>query len=268
MKIALITGVSSGIGRSTAMDMARQGYHVVAAGRSEERTMGTVGAIRGGDGSAEYLQLDLASLASSEKAARAFVDSGRPLDVLINNAGVGGVRGLTDDGFEIHFGVNHLGHFALTHHLRPSFRPGTRVVVVSSEAHRHAHGVDFDKVRRKTGITNLLGAYGVSKLANILFARRLAHLHPDLGAYSVHPGVADTNIFPAVVKPFLRNMETPEEAAQTSVWCATSNQVADHSGLYYSRMRVRDPSPVAQDDDLAAELWHRSGAWCGIDTPG
>lgn len=264
MKIAMITGPSSGIGKATALEIAKRGYHVVAAGRSQDRTMEVVETIRRDDGSAELVHLDLASLASSAKTARTFVQSGRSLDLLINNAGVGAVRGLTEDGFEIHFGVNHLGHFMLTHHLQPSFRPGTRIVVVSSEAHRHVNAIDFDKVRQKTGLLDVLAAYGVSKLANILFARHLAQIRPEWRTYSVHPGMADTNIFPAVVKPFLRNMEKPDEAAQTSVWCATSDQVADQSGHYYARRSIREPSAVAKDGQLAAELWRRSEEWCGI----
>jgi retinol dehydrogenase 12 len=264
MKIAMITGPSSGIGRATALEMAKRGWHVVAAGRSEERTTEVVETIEQIGGSAEYLHLDLASLESAATAARAFVDSGRFLDVLINNAGVGTVWGRTVDGFEIHFGVNHLGHFMLTHHLRPSLAPGSRIVMVSSEAHRGAKGINFEKQRRTTGWFEVLTAYNVSKLANILYARHLAERSPNWRTYSLHPGMADTKIFPALVKPFLGELETPEEAARTSLWCATSAEVADHSGLYYSRMAVRDPSPVAQNEDLAAELWHRSEEWCGV----
>jgi NAD(P)-dependent dehydrogenase (short-subunit alcohol dehydrogenase family) len=264
MKIALITGVSSGIGLATALEMGDLGYHVVAAGRSEERTRATVDDIVAGGGSAEFLHLDLASLDSCREAARQFVESSRELDVLINNAGVGGVRGLTEEGFEIAFGVNHLGHFMLTHHLRPSFRPRTRVVVVSSEVHRRADGIDFDRVRKKTGPLGGWSEYGVSKLANVIFARWLAKLEPDLRCYSLHPGVADTNIFPTIAKPFFRNRKPAHEAARTSLWCATSEEVAEHSGLYYSDMRTREPSAAALDDELANELWRRSEEWCGV----
>lgn len=264
MKIAMVTGPSSGIGRATAIEMARRGYHVVAAGRSEERTTRVVHEIRAGGGAAEYLHLDLASLQSCTDAAETFMQSDRSLDVLISNAGVGGVRGQTEDGFEIAFGVNHLGHFLLTNHLLPALAERGRVVVVSSEVHRSAKGIDFDAVREKTGLLGGWSEYAVSKLANILFARELARLQPGIRTYSLHPGVADTNIFPAIAKPFFRNKRPPEEAAQTSVYCATSDEVADQSGLYYSRMMPRVPSEVAQDDHLAAELWGRSAEWCGI----
>lgn len=245
--------------------MATRGYHVIAAGRSEERTTAVVDLIAKDGGSAEYLQLDLASLSSSRAAAQAFERSQRPLDVLINNAGVGGVSGLTEDGFELHFGVNHLGHFMLTHHLRRTFRPGTRIVVVSSEAHRHARDIDYERVRRKNSILKIWSDYAVSKLANIAFARKLAELQPDWCTYALHPGVVDTNIFPALVKPlFIRNGLTPEQGALTSVWCATSPEVVNHSGSYYSHMAPRDPSQTALNDTLADELWERSEQWCRV----
>jgi retinol dehydrogenase-12 len=260
----MVTGASSGIGSATAVELSARGYHVVAAGRSEERTMPVVDGIVDDGGSAEFLHADLASLESARGAARLFESTGRVLDVLVNNAGVGGGRGLTDDGFEIHFGVNHLGHFMLTHHLRRTFRPGTRIVVVSSEAHRRADGIDFDAVQRRT--RSLVGwkEYGVSKLANILFVRELAKRQPDWHAYAVHPGMTNTGIFPGFVKPFFRNLNTPEEGAETVVWCATSDEVANQSGLYYSRKKVWEPSDVALDDELAAELWRRSEEWCGV----
>jgi retinol dehydrogenase 12 len=215
-------------------------------------------------GSAEFLPLDLASLASAAAAAKAFLADGRQLDILIANAGVGGRWGTTQDGFEIHFGVNHLGHFMLTHHLRPSFRSGSRIVVVSSEAHRRADGIPFDRLQRRTRSPGGLPEYGVSKLANVLFARHLARLEPGLRTYSLHPGVVDTNIFPALASPFFRGKITPEEGAETSVWCATTPELDDETGGYYSRMRPREPSHVAQDDALAEELWERSAAWCSI----
>jgi NAD(P)-dependent dehydrogenase (short-subunit alcohol dehydrogenase family) len=260
----MITGPSSGIGRATAIEMGRLGFHVVAAARSEERTRPVIDQIQADGGSADYLHLDLTSLASAQGAAREFEDTGRRLDVLINNAGVGGTRGVTEDGFEIHFGVNHLGHFMLTHHLRRTFESRARIVVVSSEAHRGANGIDFNKVQERGNWLRSWSAYGVSKLANILFAKRLAELQPDWRTYSLHPGVVNTNIFPAGTGILFRNRLTPEEGARTSIWCATSPDLADQSGRYYSHQQEREPSAIARDDDLATELWRRSELWCGL----
>ena len=264
VRIAMVTGVSSGIGTATATAFARLGYHVVAAGRSEERTEPVVGQIRANGGSAEFLDLDLASLDSAREAAHRFLATGRTLDVLVDNAGVGGVRGITNDGFEIHFGVNHIGHFMLTRHLEPAFRKGSRIVVVSSEVHRRATGIDWERVQKKSRSIAGFTEYGISKLCNILFARRLAQLHPEWNTYSLHPGTVDTNIFPAFARPFFRNRLTPEEGAETSIWCATAPDISDQSGLYYSRKRVWEPSATALDDDLARELWDRSERWCGL----
>lgn len=261
----MITGPSSGIGRATAIELAGLGYHIVAAGRSEERTQPVVSLIENGGGSADFLHLDLASLDSARLAAARFEETGRDLDVLINNAGVGVLRGTTDDGFEIHFGVNHLGHFMLTYGLRSSFAPGARIVQVSSAAHFNAPGIDFDRLQGRT--KSLLGwnEYGISKLANVLFIRELARRRPEWRAYAVHPGMTDTNIVPRWIRPFIRSrLFTPEQGAETVVWCATSPDVKHESGSYYRNKESRPPSEVAQDDDLAKRLWERSERWCGV----
>ena len=150
MRAALVTGPSSGIGRVTSLELGRKRFHVVAAGRSEERTSSVIDSIREEGGSAEFLHLDLASLESAREAACTFGDSGRRLDVLVNNAGVGATRGITADGFEVNFGVNHLGHFMFTHHLRPTFWSGTRIVQIASAVHFRADGIDFDRLQRRS----------------------------------------------------------------------------------------------------------------------
>ncbi|HXV71393.1 MAG TPA: SDR family oxidoreductase [Acidimicrobiia bacterium] len=265
MRTAMVTGASSGIGKATALALAGSGYHVVVAGRSRERTVPIVDKMRTEGGSGEFLHLDLASLQSVRQAARVVVDTGRTLDVLVNNAGVGVGRGATEDGFQIQFGVNHLGHFLLTHELQRSFRPGTRIVQVSSAAHFNADGIDFERVVAPT--RSLFGwrEYGVSKLANVLFVREMARRHPEYRVYAVHPGMTDTGIIPGWVRPFVRRrLFTPEQGAETVIWCATSDHVEDQTGLYYRRKESRSPSEPAQDDDLARELWTRSERWCGL----
>lgn len=263
--IALITGPSAGIGRAAALELATRGLHIVAAGRSSERTRPVVDAIVANGGSAEYLQVDLASLSSVREAAEAFESTDRSLDVLVNNAGIGVARGKTEDGFEIHFGVNHLGHFMLTHGLRRSLMPASRIIQVTSAAHFNAEGIDFEDMQRST--KSLFGwkEYGVSKLANVLFARELARRQPDWRTYAVHPGMTNTNIFPRLIRPLLRSrLRSPEQGAETVIWCAVSSDVGDESGLYYRRKESRPPSDVAQDDSLACELWARSESWCGV----
>lgn len=261
MRTAVVTGASSGIGRETALALAHQGFHVVAAGRSEARTLPVVKTIVSGGGSSEFVALDLSSLRATAAAARAL--SGRRIDVLVNNAGVGLARGVTADGFEVHFGVNHLGHFLLTELLGPSLATDARVVTVASDAHRRARGIDFGKVVGRT--RSLLGweEYGVSKLANILFSRELARRMPESRSYAVHPGLVDTAIIPGWVRPFVRrHMLPPAWGARPVVWCASSPDIAAETGLYYTQEGAKEPSPAAQDDDLAADLWERSSAWC------
>ena len=265
MSVAMVTGPNSGIGLVIARSLAERGYHVVAAGRSEQRIAPVVAEIKDSGGSAEFLHLDLATLDSAKAAAVAFEKTGRTLDVLVNNAGIGvNRRGLTKDGFDVHFGINHLGHFMLTHHLQRTFRPGTRIVQVASSVHDRAEGIDFDRVQRKSSVGGLR-EYAVSKLANVLFVREMARREPDWRLYAVHPGLVNTKLIPGIVRVFYRSqMLTPSQGADTPLWCATSDDVADESGNYYAKRKARTPSPVALDDDLAAELWRRSELWCGV----
>jgi NAD(P)-dependent dehydrogenase (short-subunit alcohol dehydrogenase family) len=263
MLTAMVTGASSGIGRATSLELGRRGYHVIAAGRSPRRVGRVVAAIIEGGGSAEPSIFDLGSLVSTAEAAERLADLGRDLDVLVNNAGVGGERGVTDDGFEIHFGVNHLGHFLLTRQLAASLRTGSRVVTVSSEMHRRVDGVDFEALIGPGRSFLGLREYAVSKLANILFTRELARLRPDLACHAVHPGLANTRIIPGYLRPFLAlRILTAEEAADTVLWCVTSVETAAESGRYFSRREAHQPSPAARDEGLASELWHRSEIWC------
>jgi retinol dehydrogenase 12 len=268
MGLAMVTGPTSGIGRAVAKELSRLGHHVIAAGRSKGKVDEVVGEIVAAGGSAEALIVDLASLTSVRDAAGDFVASGRQLDVLVNNAGVAVARGATADGFEIQFGVNHLGHFMLTRQLGPAFGAGSRVVQVSSNMHYRAKAIDFERVTNRTRSTFGVPEYGVSKLANVLFVRELSRRHPELDVYAVHPGTVNTGIFPWYVRPFLRGLLTPEEGADTVVWCATAPGLVGKSGGYYARRTERVPSDVALDDHLAAELWWRSEEWCRSVAPG
>lgn len=234
-----------------------------AAGRSEARIEPVVESIRAAGGSAEFVELDLASMTSVREAAESVAESGRSLDLLVNNAGIGvNRRGVTEDGFEVHFGINHLGHFLLTRELLPRLSPGARVVSLASAVHFRANGIDFERMRRPTRLVGL-AEYAVSKLANVLFIRELARRHPELRAYAVHPGLVRTPLIPAPYRLLSgRRMLTPEQGADTVLWCATAPEVGDESGHYYQNRAMTPPSAPAQDDDLARELWDRSERWC------
>jgi retinol dehydrogenase 12 len=266
----LVTGANAGIGYATARELARRGGRVHLGCRSLAKGEAAVAAITDATGSDQVrlLLLDLADLASVRKAADEFIRLGEPLHVLINNAGVGGARGRTADGFEIHFGINHLGHFALTMALLPLLTDSSpaRIVNVASDAHYQARGIDFEGLRNRTkGITGLR-EYAVSKLCNVLFAAELARRQTGTGvtAYSLHPGVVASEIWRRVPWPartiMTRRMLTIEQGARTSLYCATSPEVAGESGKYYDNCRAAEPSKVATPE-LAARLWEYSARW-------
>ena len=272
----LVTGGNTGIGRATATALAAAGGRVYITSRSAEAGAAAVDAITSAAGSQTVwlLPLDLASLASVRDCAAAFLARDEPLHVLVNNAGVGGQRGKTAEGFELHFGVNHLGHFALTMLLLDRLKAsgsgagqGARVVTVSSDAHYGAPGIDFDAVRRSTPSFTGQREYAVSKLCNVLFTQELSRRAGDVSSYALHPGVVASDIWRRVPWParaiIKRRMLTVEQGAVTSLYCATSPAVAAESGLFYDKCAVRAPSKVATPE-LAGLLWKHSTEWTGL----
>jgi NAD(P)-dependent dehydrogenase (short-subunit alcohol dehydrogenase family) len=266
----LVTGGNTGIGRATAAGLAGRGGRVWIAARSPAKGEAAVAEIKAstGNGSVFFLPLDLADLDSVRACSAAFLALGESLHVLVNNAGVAGRRGLTKQGFELTFGVNHLGHFALTNALLDCLTGSApaRVVTVSSDAHYSAKGIDFEALRRPArGVTGL-PEYAVSKLANVLFTQELARRTAGTGVttYALHPGVVASDIWrrvPWPVRPLItRRMLSVTEGAATSLYCATSPDVAQDSGLFYDKCAQRAASAVATPE-LAAELWKRSQTW-------
>ncbi len=271
-RVALVTGANSGIGRVTAIELALQGWHVFLACRDAGKTdevLREIAQRSGGTARAEFIALDLGDLGSVRQCAQAFNARGLPLHVLVNNAGLGGQKGFTPSGFELAFGVCHVGHFLLTQLLLDRLKQAapSRVVVVASRAHRHARGIDFAAVRQPTRSAGGLMEYSVAKLANILFAAELGRRLAGTGVstYALHPGVVATNVWrslpwplDALVKLF---MIDSEEGAKTTLYCATSDDVANQTGLYYVKSAVARPTPVAQDAALAQALWTASEGW-------
>lgn len=265
----LITGSSAGIGKVTAQTLAGRGGRVILANRSEAKTRPLLDAIRAAGGDADYLHLDLSSLASVRRCAEDFLARGEALHVLINNAGVAGVRGLSVDGFQLTFATNHLGPFLLTRLLLPKLRerPGARVVNVASRAHARVLRLDFARVRRRERPTGFL-EYSESKLCNVLFTAELARgeAGPEVHSYALHPGVIASEVWrevPWPVRPLMMwRMKTPEQGAVASLRCAASPEVADDDGLYYGEDGLARPcSKLARDPKLARELWDRSVEW-------
>ena len=268
----LITGASNGIGRATAVELARRGARVYMACRSVDRAAPVLDEITAavGPGRAEVIPLDLGDLASVRAGAEQFLAANESLDVFIANAGVAGLRGTTPSGFELAFGTNHVGHFLLTSLLLDRLRASApaRVVVVASVGHFQATGIDWDAVRRPTRSFTGLPEYAVSKLANVLFAQELARRFDAEGApvtsYAVHPGAIASNIWKRVPWPFRSAvhlfMRSVEEGAETSLYCATEPGLAAETGGYYDSS-ARVPASRVATPELAAELWKRSEEW-------
>jgi retinol dehydrogenase 12 len=266
----LVTGGNTGIGRATAAALAQRGGRVYVAGRSRAKGEEAAASIRASSGNEAvwFLPLDLADLNSVRSCASDFLARREPLHVLVNNAGVAGQRKLTRQGFELMFGVNHLGHFALTNALLGCLAASApaRVVTVASDAHYNAKGIDFGVLRRPArGITGL-NEYAVSKLCNVLFSAELARRMTGTGVttYALHPGVVASDIWrrvPWPVRPIIqRRMLSVTEGAATSLYCATSPDVAEASGRFYDKCAERAASPVATPE-LGRELWQRSQSW-------
>jgi NAD(P)-dependent dehydrogenase (short-subunit alcohol dehydrogenase family) len=237
----------------------------VLACRSAERARAVIEQVEAAPGPAHAVavSLDLADLASVRACAAAVVAGGEPIHVLINNAGVAGVRGATAQGFELGFGVNHLGHFLLTRLLLDGLgdRAPGRVVNLASKAHHGAKGLDWDALQRPTRTRTGLVEYQVAKLCNVLFTRELARRGTETVA--VHPGVIASGIWRPVPWPLrplaTRFMGTPEAGARATLRWA-SGALGVQSGSYIDVDREAEPSPLVTDE-LAAGLWRRSEAW-------
>jgi retinol dehydrogenase 12 len=266
----LITGANTGIGRATTEALADRGATVYMACRSEAgaRPVRDAIATATGNQNLHLLSLDLADLASVRACADAFLQTGAPLHVLVNNAGLAGKRGMTASGFELAFGTNHVGPFLLTSLLLDRLRSSApaRIVTVSSEGHYRVDGIDYDAVRSPTRTRTAFHEYCVSKLANVLHSQELGRRLEGSGVttYSLHPGTIASDVWrevPWPIRPLLKlRMRSPAEGAKTSVYCATAPEVAGDTGLYYDDCRRKEPSRHATPE-RAAELWERSEEW-------
>ena len=268
-RICLVTGATRGIGRATAEALAKSGAHVLLHGR-DSASVGAVCREMIRYGQVDGVVGDLSSLAAVRKLATDVATQYPRLDVLVNNAGTGTRRRQTTvDGYERTFAINHLAPFLLTNLLleRLKAAKAARVVTVSSMAHRGAT-LDFDDLNWEQRKFRGLGAYGASKLANILFTLELANRLAGSGvtANCLHPGVVATNIFTAfggrtgkvftvLLRPF---MLSPADGAKTSVYLASSPEVASVTGKFFDKCREVQPTPAAQDAAAAKRLWEIS----------
>jgi len=269
-RIILVTGATDGIGKQTAIDLAKQGAHVIVHGRHPEKVEATRQAVeKAGAAKADGVVFDLASFASVRKGAEEITKRVDRLDVLVNNAGVFmNERVLTQDGIETTFQVNHLSPFLLTRLLIDTVLkgPGARVVNVSSIAHRRGR-LSLEDLQRERGFDGYT-AYAQSKLANVLFTLEFANRFPPerITANALHPGVVGTKLlregFGAV------GSDSLEEGAQTSVYLATSPEVEGVSGNYFVQCKQGDMALQALDSHGRKQLWQMSEQLTGARASG
>ncbi len=266
-KIVVMTGATSGLGAAAAATLARQGARLIIVARDPVRAEATLSAIRkaGPNQTHGAVLGDLSLLAEMKRVGAKIAVAEPKIDLLINNAGaIFTKREETADGLERSFATNHMAYFVLTNALLPSLKaaPGARIVSTASGAH-YAGRIDFDDLQLKHGYSTF-GAYGASKLCNILFTRELARRLTGAGvtANCHHPGFVATRfaannglvaqLAMAIGSPFALS---PKKGARTLLYLATSPEVAQSSGLYFDRCKPATPSAAAQDDAVAARLW-------------
>ncbi|XP_020974822.1 short-chain dehydrogenase TIC 32, chloroplastic isoform X6 [Arachis ipaensis] len=265
---AIVTGATSGLGLETTRVLALRGVHVVMAVRNVESGTKVKETILKEIPSAkiDVMELDLCSMASVRKFASDYISSERPLNILINNAGVMATPfQLSQDNIEMQFATNHLGHFLLTNLLLQTMKKTVReckregrIVILSSEAHRlpYQEGIRFDKINDES-VYNSYYAYGQSKLANILHAKELTRRFKEgveITANALHPGSIITNIlrYHGYINA-VANM-----GAATQCYVALHPQVKGISGEYFMDSNKATPTHLANDSELAKKLWEFS----------
>jgi NAD(P)-dependent dehydrogenase (short-subunit alcohol dehydrogenase family) len=280
-KVCVITGGTDGIGKAAAYGLAVQGARLLVHGRDPDKGERAVAELkaRSGNPAIEFLPADFGSLAEVRRLAAAIMERTPRVDVLVNNAGSIFVkRTLSIDGLEMTFAVNHLAAFLLTHLLLPALKTGrtTRVVTTASNAYRY-HKIPFDDLHLTRNYSPMR-AYGISKLANVLFTRELAKRleGTTVTATCMNPGFVRTNfgrddneddvstvtkVVMGLVKRFAR---TPEKGAETVIYLASSPEVQGASGGYYVDRRLMSPAPAGRDDGAAERLWRVSERLVGI----
>jgi NAD(P)-dependent dehydrogenase (short-subunit alcohol dehydrogenase family) len=277
-RTAIVTGGHVGLGLVTTRALSDAGASIVVGVRNPERAAAAVAGLE----RVELAQLDLMDPSSIDAFATRYVDSGRPLHMLINNAGLMGGELVRDArGYESQFATNHLGHFQLSNGLLPALRManGARVVELSSWGH-HLSDIRWEDPHFETEYDGMV-AYGQAKTANVLFAVELDRRWSGDGirGYALHPGgIVDTNLAPWLTiedkkamgllddegKPIIdpeRELKTPQQGASTTVWAATNPLLADIGGVYLKNNDIApiDDSPAVFSADIAEAAIDMSG---------
>jgi NAD(P)-dependent dehydrogenase (short-subunit alcohol dehydrogenase family) len=274
-KHVMITGATAGIGEAAAFSLAEMGADVTIVCRNASKGEAMLARLRRHHPAAEASMLvaDLGVQDDIRRVAEAFLDTGKPLHVLFNNAGVVQLgRSTTVDGLETTFAVNHMGTFLLTNLLLERLRASSpaRVVCTASDAHRFfaGRGLDFDDLQSEKNYTTF-GAYGRSKLCNILFTSELGRREQEVGSgvatYCFHPGFVGSDFaknngpfaraLMGLLSPFARSSA---KGAETGIYLCTSPEVADQSGRYYFNKKLYPPASAARTIGASEKLWEAS----------
>jgi NAD(P)-dependent dehydrogenase (short-subunit alcohol dehydrogenase family) len=279
-KVILVTGGNVGLGKESILQLAHHNPSKIYMGsRNKEKAQAAIAEIEQAAPEANiiFLELDLSSFSSIQKAAETFLSQNNRLDILMNNAGIMATpAGLTEDGYELQFGTNHMGHALLTKLLLPileetanNFKTLPRVVILASEAHKFAPKAGLLLSQDKTDLASIgtITRYGQSKLANIYHAEALAKRYPSLKVVAIHPGMVATNIAGNAREtyPFLGwAIETvgkwvlanPGTGALTQLWAATAKEGDVRSGAFYYPVGVEFKGPRFTNADVQVEeLW-------------
>lgn len=274
-QVVIITGANTGIGKETARTLAQMGATVILASRDATKTLAVVEEIKAQNpsGTVEFMKLDLSDLKAVKDFVAEFKSKYQKLNILINNAGVMFIpaKTLTKDGFEMQFGVNHLGHFYLTSLLIDFLKKTapSRIINLSSKANMFGK-INWEDLNAEKGY-NMVNAYAQSKLANIIFTKELQRRLGDsnIKAVAVHPGVVATELTRYVgAKWYMKGPialydgpmlalfgKTPVQGAQTTLYCALEDHEKLQGGAYYADCKVTSENKAARKEESWKKLW-------------
>ena len=282
-KCVAITGCNAGIGKVTAIELAKRGAKILMLCRNEEKTQPIMDEIKqeSANENISFYKLDLSSLKSVQECAKTMKEREEKIDILINNAGVMACpKATTEDGYDMQLQTNHLGHFLLTELLMPLIKTSAaggfhpRIIILSSSAHELGR-MNWDDINYEKSY-DATRVYCQSKLANVLHAKELARRLDGTGisVYAVHPGVVNTelqrhsdqtwSLLGIFTRLFKCCFKTPNQGAQTTLYCVLEDSIEDDSGMYYVDCKQKRPHRRAEVEEDQKRLWSLSEKMVGI----
>jgi NAD(P)-dependent dehydrogenase (short-subunit alcohol dehydrogenase family) len=275
MKHAIVTGANAGIGYATTKGLLQAGFKVSMFCRNRMKAEEALKELikETGNDAIDIFIVDFSSLKSIEKTAAEFKEKYNALDVLVNNAGATFASfEKSEDDLEMTMAVNHFGYFATTFHLLPLLQSGSRIVNVSSKAH-YGGQIDLNTINEEKGYF-VFKQYEISKLANVLFTKYLARqlAEKNITVNCLHPGVVKTKIgnkagnklFGFVWSLFSAFGINPDKGAETSIYLASSDKLADITGMYFDKKVAYKGSELSRDEELQEKFWKWSESMSGL----